>query len=623
MRFRFFLQHRVQVAGDRHFPVPAGIVGIKQAVVIVGDAFAGVGLDEGFIQDLGFLIGHIPQPQAEKDVQCLKLCGQDGPLQGRTVQNGAAAGILAADLHEIDGVRAAGAKADERAVHRLAHPVKFMAFQRRNDVDRDPAQTEPMGDELGRKGLAGAGGAHEGNAAVFVDSGIEVVERDQRIVVLVDAQQHAALVAQFVADQRVTGRRAGSEHIAVVFFEQMRVDLAQRQSRQKCSFLSEPAELQGDVLRKAELAQFVHPPLQVLGAGGRHRYQDGGKIQVFAIGQAVFEEIARADRPGQVVKVSVGVAGILDLAAVEADLLADLLDHPLLGLTFEEQIHVDAFAGVDQQVQPSGRDLGAVSVGRDHQVGVIQPVHADIFAVLEVHRRRDQKGVGRDIVERGGVLPGKEAGQHILDAVGQGAAHGGAAVEQVVEYFGDEFIFVFMLDDVVAALTQIGTEVARSRLQHRDDLGIRYMAFVDRVFILKNDKEPAADRVARTKPRDKTDIVFMVGDDGGVRFPGFVRTQPREIGVDGGFLRHRFDLQFDRRDLEHTGKCLDDISLFPRRAQQKVDGLDLQNLEIAAVGGCNNAVFDLGDRQQVIQRLAAGQFAGDGAAFAHGFGAFG
>ncbi len=115
----------------------------------------------------------------------------------------------------------------------------------------------------------------------------------------------------------------------------------------------------------------------------------------------------------------------------------------------------------------------------------------------------------------------------------------------------------------------------------------------------------------------------MVREDGGVFLVGCILPQLGQVGVDGGFLGHTFDLQFDRRDLEHTGKGLDDVALFPRRPQHKVNGFDFENFDVPAVGGGDDAVLDFGNRQQVVKGLATGQFAGGGAALAHHLGAFG
>ena len=156
-----------------------------------------------------------------------------------------------------------------------------------------------MGDQLGGKGFACAGSAHEGDAAVFVDAGVEVVEGYQRVVVLVDAQQYTVSVAQLVTDQRVAGGHAEGEHIAAVFFEEPRVDLAQRQRREKGGFLPEPAELQIHVLRDTELAQLAHPPLQVLGVGRRHRHKDGCVVEIFPVGEAVLEEYPERIAPAK------------------------------------------------------------------------------------------------------------------------------------------------------------------------------------------------------------------------------------------------------------------------------------------------------------------------------------
>ena len=100
-----------------------------------------------------------------------------------------------------------------------------------------------------------------------------------------------------------------------------------------------------------------------------------------------------------------------------------------------------------------------------------ESVHTDVLAVLEVHRRRDQKGVGGYFVEGRGVFLGEKARQHILDTVGQRVSDRRLPVEQVVKHLGDKLVLIVVLHDVVAALTQVGAKVAGGGLQHRDDLG--------------------------------------------------------------------------------------------------------------------------------------------------------
>ena len=137
---------------------------------------------------------------------------------------------------------------------------------------------------------------------------------------------------------------------------------------QKSSLLSEPAQLKVQILGDTQLAQLTDPPEKVPGVGSGHGYEDGGIVKVFPVGKTVFEKVAGAYGTGQIVVVGVGVAGLRS-ARLYADLLANLLNHFFFRLPFHKQIHIDAFAGIDQQAQPPGGDLGTVTGYRNHQVG--------------------------------------------------------------------------------------------------------------------------------------------------------------------------------------------------------------------------------------------------------------
>ena len=76
------------------------------------------------------------------------------------------------------------------------------------------------GDKLHGERLARAGGAENCHVRVFVDAGIEVVETDKGVIVLVHAQQHAVGIAQLKADERIKAGRGGGKDIAAVLLEQ-------------------------------------------------------------------------------------------------------------------------------------------------------------------------------------------------------------------------------------------------------------------------------------------------------------------------------------------------------------------------------------------------------------------
>ena len=63
------------------------------------------------------------------------------------------------------------------------------------------------GDQLHGERLARAGSAEDCHVRVFVDAGIEVVEADEGVIVLIHAQQYTVGVAQFKADERIKAGR--------------------------------------------------------------------------------------------------------------------------------------------------------------------------------------------------------------------------------------------------------------------------------------------------------------------------------------------------------------------------------------------------------------------------------
>ncbi len=88
---------------------------------------------------------------------------------------------------------------------------------------------------------------------------------------------------------------------------------------------------------------------EILDAGRGDGHEDGGVVEILVVGEAVFQVVAGTDSVGEVIKVRVCVAGVLDFAAVDANLLPDFLHHAFFGLSFQKQIHINALAGVHQQ----------------------------------------------------------------------------------------------------------------------------------------------------------------------------------------------------------------------------------------------------------------------------------
>ena len=121
-------------------------------------------------------------------MQLLDFGDQLRLLRHRTVQKFTAGVVDFANLHDVDAVRAARHDADDGTVQRLGLTIKFMPFQWCNDVDRCSGQPHTAGNKLHGERLARARGTEDRYVGIFVDAGIEVVETDEGVVVLVHAQ---------------------------------------------------------------------------------------------------------------------------------------------------------------------------------------------------------------------------------------------------------------------------------------------------------------------------------------------------------------------------------------------------------------------------------------------------
>ena len=190
----------------------AGVGRVIQTAVFMGDPFSGIGADQGIVQQLPLLMGHIRDQQRKKDVEPLDLGGQLGFFDAGAVQKIVHRVIHPADLHNIDAVAGGRRNADELPAHIGAGPVELMALERGDNKDLDAPAPHPGGHQLHGEALAGAAGTQDGNIRVFVNAGVENIDDDQRVVVLVHPQQDAVVIAHLIADARIaTGRPQGQD----------------------------------------------------------------------------------------------------------------------------------------------------------------------------------------------------------------------------------------------------------------------------------------------------------------------------------------------------------------------------------------------------------------------------
>ncbi|KAF5035211.1 hypothetical protein DSECCO2_588030 [anaerobic digester metagenome] len=110
-------------------------------------------------------------------------------------------------------------------------PVQFMPFEGCEDKNLNTLAAHPKCHKLQRKSLACAAGSQNRQVGVFVDAAVEDVHDDKRVVVLVDAQQNAVIVAHFIAGKGVAACGAQGQHVALGAFIQLLFQRNQRKCR--------------------------------------------------------------------------------------------------------------------------------------------------------------------------------------------------------------------------------------------------------------------------------------------------------------------------------------------------------------------------------------------------------
>ena len=321
---------------------------VAERVIVVRNTLLGVGADHGFIEKLPLLVIHVGDQQAEKDVQPLDLGGQHGMLHSSAVELFIDRAVCLSDLHDVDAVGGCRRDLNERAADVGAGAMKFVTFERRDDKHLDTLTPHPQRHELHGKGLSAAARAENGNVGVFVDTRIKDVHDDERIVMLVDAEQDAVVITQLIRRERIAACCAQRQHIPLAAFKERFIQLHERKRRPKRLFLTEITALHVHILRNEQLFHLRTFPVQIVRIVCGHSDEQIQIVEILMIAQTVFQEIAASDGTVEIVKVRVGVAGFLDLAAVDAKLLAEFADHAILRLARQKHIKVNAVPGVNQ-----------------------------------------------------------------------------------------------------------------------------------------------------------------------------------------------------------------------------------------------------------------------------------
>ena len=98
------------------------------------------------------------------------------------------------DLHNVDAVRRTGGNSDELTTDSVTRPAELVALDGCHNVTLNTAHSHTQGKKLQRECFAGATGTDEVQVGVFIFLGVEQVHNAQRVIMTVDAEQHAGII---------------------------------------------------------------------------------------------------------------------------------------------------------------------------------------------------------------------------------------------------------------------------------------------------------------------------------------------------------------------------------------------------------------------------------------------
>ncbi len=362
------------------------------------------------------------------------------------------------------------------------------------------------------------------------------------------------------------------------------------------------------ILGGQQFLHLVHLPLQILFTGSGDGNKQIQEIKILIVRQTLFQEVTAPDGAVYVIKIRVGIAGILDPGAVDAQLLPHLLDNLLLGLPGEEHIQVDPVPGIDDQAQPPCGHLHPVTIRGNQEIGIIKAVNADMPAVGKINAARRKELPRRDLIHLAlpAVLP--VFVNHLPDPFRQGLFCALIPAEQVIEHVHGELILIFRHKDLIPALAQV--------IGRRMDCPLQKCGSLSRIvgasgihpgLIFKDQEKPARDRLMGADLLHEPQVILLHEPALFIGLPCHFLLYRVHVPPDVRLARQNLELQPDRAHFQVGHKGINDVPLFPCAPQEKIDGHDLHDLDIAVVFCINDTACNSGDRQVIRHRIQAGR----------------
>ena len=148
---------------------------------------------------------------------------------------------------------------------------------------------------------------------------------------LLTPQKDAVVVTHLKGSEGVAACGAASQQVALATLKKPFLHGYQRERGEKCLLLTKMAGTDIHILRKQKLFHLADLPFQIFLSRGSNGNQQIQIVEVLVVGKTFLQKIAASDGAVDVIKISVGVARVLDFRTIDAELLAYPLEMRSLG----------------------------------------------------------------------------------------------------------------------------------------------------------------------------------------------------------------------------------------------------------------------------------------------------
>ena len=156
----------------------------------------------------------IGNQKAEENMQLLNLPGKHGFIDIGRIQQISNRGIGLADFHNVDTIWRCRAYLNELTTDVVAGTVEFIALQRSDNECLDILSSHSQCHKLHGECLTGTGCAENRHIRILVNTAVKDIHNDERVIVLVDTEQNAVVIAHLKGRKRITACHASCQNVS-------------------------------------------------------------------------------------------------------------------------------------------------------------------------------------------------------------------------------------------------------------------------------------------------------------------------------------------------------------------------------------------------------------------------